>query len=95
MSEIEYRAVIKFFFLKQKTPKKIKSKLDLVYKEASPSYTTVKFWISEFKRSRTSWWNSEQSRYLKNPKDFLRRFITGDETWVHYYTPDTKQQSMQ
>ena len=26
---------------------------------------------------------------------FLRRFVTTDETWVHYYTPETKKQSKQ
>lgn len=31
----------------------------------------------------------------RNPKDFWRRFITVDETWIHHYTPETKQQSKQ
>lgn len=31
----------------------------------------------------------------KNPEDFWRRFITVDETWIHYYTPETKEQSKQ
>ena len=26
---------------------------------------------------------------------FFERFITGDETWVYYYDPETKQQSME
>ena len=40
---------------------------------------------------------SEQSltRPQKNPNDFLRRFVTNDETWVHFYTPETKEQSKQ
>jgi hypothetical protein len=25
----------------------------------------------------------------------LRRFITMDETWIHHYTPESKQQSKQ
>lgn len=33
--------------------------------------------------------------FKKDPKDFMRRFVTMDETWVHHYTPETKQQSMQ
>lgn len=33
--------------------------------------------------------------YNRNPAEFLRRFITVDETWIHYYTPETKQQSKQ
>lgn len=28
-------------------------------------------------------------------KDFFRRFVTVDETWVHHYTPETKEQSKQ
>ncbi|UYV62348.1 hypothetical protein LAZ67_2000218 [Cordylochernes scorpioides] len=31
----------------------------------------------------------------KDPTDFVRRFVTMDETWVHHYTPETKQQSNQ
>ncbi|KAG5336199.1 SETMR methyltransferase, partial [Acromyrmex heyeri] len=30
-----------------------------------------------------------------NPDEFLRRFITVDETWIHYFTPKTKEQSKQ
>ena len=29
-----------------------------------------------------------------NPKEFLRRFLT-DKTWIHWYTPETKEQSKQ
>lgn len=34
-------------------------------------------------------------RFMKNTTDFVRRFVTTDETWVHYYTPETKLQSKQ
>lgn len=30
-----------------------------------------------------------------NPDDFWRRVITVDETWIHHYTPETKNQSKQ
>lgn len=30
-----------------------------------------------------------------NRSDFVCRFVTVDETWVHHYTPETKQQSKQ
>ena len=30
-----------------------------------------------------------------NPNEFLRRFITVDETWIHHYQPETKEQSKQ
>jgi hypothetical protein len=33
---------------------------------------------------------SEQcwERFIKNKIDFVRRFITTDETWIHHYTPE-------
>lgn len=33
--------------------------------------------------------------FRRNPNEFLRRFITVDETWIHHYTPETKEQSKQ
>jgi histone-lysine N-methyltransferase SETMAR len=33
--------------------------------------------------------------FKKDSTDFLRRFVTMDETWIHHYTPETKQQSKQ
>jgi histone-lysine N-methyltransferase SETMAR len=33
--------------------------------------------------------------FNKNKTDFLHRFITVDETWIHHYTPESKQQSKQ
>jgi len=41
--------------------------------------------------------NSEQclERFNENKTDFVRRFITMDGTWIHYYTPKSKQQSKQ
>ena len=40
---------------------------------------------------------SEQclERFNKNETDFVRRFITMDETEIHHYTPESKQQSKQ
>lgn len=40
---------------------------------------------------------SEQclERFNKNKTDFVRRFVTMDETWIHHYTPESKQQSKQ
>lgn len=34
-------------------------------------------------------------RFTADPADFKRRIVTGDETWVYHYDPETKQQSMQ
>ena len=39
--------------------------------------------------------NSEQcltlTLFKRNPKEFLRRFVTVDETWIHWYAPQTKE----
>jgi len=33
--------------------------------------------------------------FNKNKTDFERRFITMDETWIHHYRPESKQQLKQ
>ena len=35
------------------------------------------------------------SRYNVNPENFLPRVVTGDETWVYYYDPPSKFESME
>jgi histone-lysine N-methyltransferase SETMAR len=32
---------------------------------------------------------------MRDPNDFLSRLVTVDETWLYYYDPETKQQSME
>ena len=32
--------------------------------------------------------------YNANPEDFHTRLVTGDETWLHHWDPDTKKESM-
>ena len=61
MEKIEYRAVMKFLHLKEKKTQEIKDELDSVYAEASPSITTVKYWVAEYKRGRTSILDEERS----------------------------------
>ena len=61
MEKIEYRAVIKYLFLKGNTPTQIKVELDTVYVDNAPSFTTVKFWAAEFKRGRKSLGDDERS----------------------------------
>ena len=53
-SKAEYRAVIRYLYLKGKTGQEIHSELTNVYGSSAPSYAQVKFWAGEFKRSRTS-----------------------------------------
>jgi histone-lysine N-methyltransferase SETMAR len=57
-------------------------------------------WVPRFftaDRKRTRMKISEQclERFNKNKTDFVHRFVTMDETWIHYYTPESKQQSEQ
>ena len=33
--------------------------------------------------------------YNAKPEDFHTRLVTGDETWLHHWDPDTKKESMQ
>jgi len=48
-------------------------------------------------QKRTRMKISEQclERFNKNKTDFMRRCITMDETWIHHYTPESRQQSKQ
>jgi len=54
MDKIEYRAVIKFFVKEGLTPSEIHSKFIKVCGDSSPSFSTIKKWVAEFKRGRTS-----------------------------------------
>ena len=175
MEKIELRAVIKYFFIKGLSPTEIKAELDSTLNQSAPSFTTVKTWVADFKRGRTSTIDAERpgrpktatteemvlkvqkvvlsdrrlklveiadivgiskerthhilcevlqmrklsarwvprllsleqkltrmtiaeeslALYKRNPTEFLRRFVTVDETWIHHNTPETKQQSKQ
>ena len=53
-SKVEYRAVIRYLYLKGKTGQEIHCELTNVYGSSAPSYAQVKFWVGEFKCSRTS-----------------------------------------
>ena len=53
-SKVEYRAVIRYLYLKGKICKEIHGELDDVYGSSAPSYAQVKFWVGEFKRGRMS-----------------------------------------
>ena len=53
-SKVEYRVVIRYLYLKDKTGKGMHGELAHVYGSSVPSYAQVKFWVGEFKRGRTS-----------------------------------------
>ena len=54
MDKIEYRSVIKFLHLQNKTPFTIHEEMLAVYKDDCPSYGVVKHWCKEFKCGRLS-----------------------------------------
>ncbi|GBP23279.1 Putative uncharacterized protein FLJ37770 [Eumeta japonica] len=54
LSNIEHRAVIKYFVKKGKTPKQIFEDMVSVLQESAPSYTKVKKWARLFQQGRES-----------------------------------------
>ena len=53
-SKVEYGAVIRYLYLKGKTGQEIHCEMTNVYGSSAPLYAQVKFWVGEFKCSRTS-----------------------------------------
>lgn len=47
------------------------------------------------KANRVTACESHLARFRKDGEKFLNHIITGDETWIHYAEPETKQQSKQ
>jgi hypothetical protein len=47
------------------------------------------------KRTRMKIYEQCLKRFNKNKTDFVSPFITMDETWIHNYTPESKEQSKQ
>ena len=54
MEKIGHRYVVQYFYLKGLSPTNIKAEMDSTLGESAPSFTTVKYWVAEFKRGRTS-----------------------------------------
>ena len=49
----------------------------------------------ERKRERLDVCSRHLARSRKKGDNFLQQIVTGDETWVHHYEPESKRQSMQ
>ena len=47
------------------------------------------------KRNRETTSEQYSTLFKRHPKEFLRRFVTVDETWIHWFTPVTMEQSKQ
>ena len=54
MEKIGHRYVIQYFHLKGLSPTNIKAELDSTLGESTSSFPTIKYWMAEFKRGRTS-----------------------------------------
>ena len=87
-SKVEYRAVIRYLYLKGKTGKEIHGELADVYGSSAPSYARVKFWVGEFKRVRTSLEDEARSGrlWMLPTKKCVRKFgiwytLIGEFRW--------------
>ena len=49
----------------------------------------------ELKQNRVHVSEELLERYRHNPAKFISQFVTQDETWIHHFDPESKQQSMQ
>ena len=47
------------------------------------------------KHTRRTLSRTNLNLFEEDPANFLKRFVTTDETWVHYFTPEAIQQSKQ
>ena len=54
MGKISHLYMIQYFHLKGFRPTNIKAELDSTLGESVLSFTTIKYWVAVFKRSRTS-----------------------------------------
>ena len=54
-----------------------------------------RLFLDENKRNRVVESEAILALYHRNPGEFLRRYITVNQTWVHHYTLETKEQSKQ
>ena len=48
--------------------------------------------VQKVDRAETS--TSLLSLFNKNPDNFISKFVTVDETWLHHFDPESKAQSM-
>src|SRR5436190_5083057 len=71
----------------------------LIHSRTAPNALTAR-WVPRLltldqKRIRMNISKALLERFKRNESDFLRRLITVDETWIHHFTPETKEQSKQ
>jgi len=49
----------------------------------------------DHKRKRLDVCSRHLARYREEGDNFQQQIVTGDETWIHHYEPESKRQSMQ
>ena len=54
MEIVVHRDVLQYFHLKGLSLTNIKAELDSTLRENAPSFTTIKYWVTEFKRGSTN-----------------------------------------
>jgi histone-lysine N-methyltransferase SETMAR len=86
MDKIEYRAVIKFFVKEGLTPNEIHSKFIKVYRDSSPSFSTIKKWAAEFKHGCTSLEDDPREGHPKSatPSEIIEQVhdMVLDDRWM-------------
>ena len=80
LSKFEYSAVIRYLYLKGKTGQELYCELTNVYGSSAPSYAQVKFWVGEFKSSRTSLEDKTRSG-LAHQMPPMKKFVTKYGIW--------------
>ena len=61
----------------------------LLYSKVSARWVP-KMLTEQHKQARVSACQQLLDRFNAEGETFLERIVTGDETWVHHYTPETK-----
>jgi len=78
MEPVECRAVIRFLYLKGRTPKKTFDEINETYGDDAPSYDLVKRWHPEFKRG---WKSVETAPRPGRPSCAIDEASVGGPTW--------------
>jgi transposase len=86
MDKIKYCAVIQFFVIEGLTPNEIHSKFIKVYRDSSPSFSTIKKWAAEFKCGCTSLEDDPREGRPKNatPPEIIEQVhdMVLDDRWM-------------
>jgi DNA-binding Xre family transcriptional regulator len=64
---------------------------DLDMKKLCARWVSPRLLTKDQKRTRMKISEQCLERFNKSKTNFVRRFIAMDETWIHHYTPESKQ----